>query len=963
MSDFVVNIRQISQYPLTTTADEFDLLLMQRGGVGGAYYSCNAQELVATALEDGHASMGVGNTPPDDSGGGQVFLNNAVFPTPNGGLLWNAYYDANGVLRYWKAGPAAEMSYDPSGGLIYTIFPPGQADGQVGQGSTGFDVSNNGCMTIPNCTLTVGQDAVNDMDVVPLGQFDTKLAAAIAQATQDIFANMALMYLPLTGGTMHGPLILNRDAQAPFEAVTLQQLQSYTQGEYLPITGGTMQGPLVLAGAGTNPNDAVTYSQLVNLLEAVTGGDLADLSGFMPINGGTFTGAVQLHNDAVTAMQPVTLQQLQSYTANLTEGFLPLSGGTLTGQLNTVPPELPQNAVNKEYVDALVGAMRRFIDTWHVATNQPNIILPATHIDGDYYIAVTAVPNQQEQAPSAVPGIGGNMINNGDIIIWSDAAHQWEQIRGGPLNLVEADELFVSKLGDAMQGPLSLVGNATTSLEAVPLQQLNTAIGAITVQIPNFVTQTYLQTQLQHYMPLVGGDFLGPVHMFSNAVDALSPVTLQQMNDALAALGGETPDMSGFVNRSGDTMTGPLILFGNATQNLGAVTLQQLNDAIAPLGSGIQNPTSAGSFLRTNTGTWVLGVPASGGTMTGPLILSGNSTNNLGAVTLQQMNAAVGNAGVGVFLPLTGGTLTGPVIMQGTNANLTLNGNATANLQPVPLQQLNAATANFITQAQLNNYVLKSGDTMTGALYQNSGNIILGAAGGNNIYFSLTAGGGSGLRNTFTLGTDSTFHWYGANTAGNINRDLMTSNPGWVQPQFNNGCFFFGDTAFTIGQDSQARYFEFGNGWWFAWNMSNGILDWTGSGAFMRWNPGNGICQNIKGGIWAYGFVDTCDEKTKQDIRAEKRGLDVIRKLHPIDFRRRQRPGRVEVGFSAQDVQAALPEAVSANDTPTGEPLEHGKEVPTESLLGVNLGAVLAVLVNAVNELAAEIEMLKAQRA
>lgn len=47
-------------------------------------------------------------------------------------------------------------------------------------------------------------------------------------------------------------------------------------------------------------------------------------------------------------------------------------------------------------------------------------------------------------------------------------------------------------------------------------------------------------------------------------------------------------------------------------------------------------------------------LPLAGGTMTGPLTLAGNATGPLQPVTLQQMNAAVGG-----YLPLTGGQLTG----------------------------------------------------------------------------------------------------------------------------------------------------------------------------------------------------------------------------------------------------------------------------------------------------------------
>lgn len=61
-------------------------------------------------------------------------------------------------------------------------------------------------------------------------------------------------------------------------------------------------------------------------------------------------------------------------------------------------------------------------------------------------------------------------------------------------------------------------------------------------------------------------------------------------------------------------------------------------------------------------------LPMTGGTLTGPLTLSGNATLALHAVPLQQLNSVVG-----AYLPLTGGTLTGNLDIGG---NLTVGGTA-----------------------------------------------------------------------------------------------------------------------------------------------------------------------------------------------------------------------------------------------------------------------------------------------
>jgi hypothetical protein len=64
---------------------------------------------------------------------------------------------------------------------------------------------------------------------------------------------------------------------------------------------------------------------------------------------------------------------------------------------------------------------------------------------------------------------------------------------------------------------------------------------------------------------------------------------------------------------------------------------------------------AAGNFL-----------PVAGGTMTGPLVLAADATTNLEPVSLQQLNALGGN-----YLPLAGGVMTGPVELAGDSLAVT----------------------------------------------------------------------------------------------------------------------------------------------------------------------------------------------------------------------------------------------------------------------------------------------------
>lgn len=98
---------------------------------------------------------------------------------------------------------------------------------------------------------------------------------------------------------------------------------------------------------------------------------------------------------------------------------------------------------------------------------------------------------------------------------------------------------------------------------------------------------------------------------------------------------------------------------GNSSQWVATQSQNTLTDA----------PSDGNTYGRLNStwaplnGTWL---PLAGGTLSGPLTLSGNAVNPLHAVPLQQLNAAVAG---GPFLPLTGGTVTGPLNVTATGGN------------------------------------------------------------------------------------------------------------------------------------------------------------------------------------------------------------------------------------------------------------------------------------------------------
>lgn len=93
------------------------------------------------------------------------------------------------------------------------------------------------------------------------------------------------------------------------------------------------------------------------------------------------------------------------------------------------------------------------------------------------------------------------------------------------------------------------------------------------------------------------------------------------------------------------------------------------------------------------------------------------------------------------------------------------------------------------------------------------------------------------------------------------------------------------------------------------------------------------------------------DERLKTDIQPFQTGLSALSKINPIRYKWNAKSGMETeheyVGFSAQNVQSALPEGVGMN--PKG-------------YLSLQERAIIATLVNSVKELQSEVQQLKDQK-
>jgi hypothetical protein len=114
----------------------------------------------------------------------------------------------------------------------------------------------------------------------------------------------------------------------------------------------------------------------------------------------------------------------------------------------------------------------------------------------------------------------------------------------------------------------------------------------------------------------------------------------------------------------------------------------------------------------------------------------------------------------------------------------------------------------------------------------------------------------------------------------------------------------------------------------------------------VRWSPDNWAFNNV-GAIGGHGLMDFSDTRDKASIlEATDVGMRQLRNVHPIRFMRtRTHLPRPELGFSAQDMAQALPDAVINVERAAGD----------QPRMAIEVSSVLAALVNAVKELDARL--------
>ena len=166
MNDFVVNVRQIMEYPLKGEASSADAVLLQTGALGGPYAWTTAYGLVVGALDWPGSQLGVGLPLPGNAVDSGVLSTHLL--TPLGCTFgWNFYLTAS-ERALLAPGNAAQLCYDG------TQFSWGAGPDPDGMPSL-MVLSNAGELFLPFNTLTVARDPLAAFEVATKGYVDAAI--------------------------------------------------------------------------------------------------------------------------------------------------------------------------------------------------------------------------------------------------------------------------------------------------------------------------------------------------------------------------------------------------------------------------------------------------------------------------------------------------------------------------------------------------------------------------------------------------------------------------------------------------------------------------------------------------------------------------------------------------------------------------------------------------------------------
>lgn len=326
---------------------------------------------------------------------------------------------------------------------------------------------------------------------------------------------------------------------------------------------------------------------------------------------------------------------------------------------------------------------------------------------------------------------------------------------------------------------------------------------------------------------------------------------------------------------------------------------------------------------------------------------SGAVTIDNGAITADKLNVAslsaitatLGSVTAGdiTATDIHGGTITGTALLGGTIDGYTITGGNLngSNINGVVIAGSDITSTNTITGALITGAVIRTAVTNERMVVTSTDFRAYDANNHEAFRVDWTTPTGDGvevnLRYRRSWAFAPGFRWYDDSASGQLYAYITgaydSTAGGYSTGIFSgvNGCAMF----FNDGDEKV--YVLSGN------STANTLVD----------NSGDMV---------AHHYLTFSDESFKTRVKPLGSSLASIRKLRPVRYRAKA-SGREHLGFTAQDVQSVLPEAVGSHAAPAHP--ETGEREWEGERLSLDMMAILSASVAATQELADRVEALE----
>jgi hypothetical protein len=345
------------------------------------------------------------------------------YSTASAGAILSATATANQLLMSGaSAAPIWSTTTYPTTNAINTLLYASSANVM-----SALATANNGVL------ITSGTGVPSISSTLP-SAVQTNITIAESQVT-NLTTDLASK-LSLSGGTMTGNLILNANATSSLQAVPLQQLTSVASG-YLSLTGGTLTGSI----AGTS----ATFSGLITANGSLT----------IPYGAGN---ALNFTNGVGTGFVKYDTTNGFQFFDNSTGTYVNAFGVSGARSYLAVPLSATSASFSGN-ITSSAGLSLTFDNIVSNAANSLRIGAPngySIYVGHDVATTYVSVGAGCTNAQLLVQNNGNNVLYNN----FDNSLHSLH------------NTLDNGSGAASFSGPVSLPGNATSSLQAVPLQQL-----------------------------------------------------------------------------------------------------------------------------------------------------------------------------------------------------------------------------------------------------------------------------------------------------------------------------------------------------------------------------------------------------------------------------------------------------------------------------------------------------------